>query len=122
MEIIIRAAGIEARAELDDTPAAQAIGQALPLTARANTWGNEVYFRVPVSRELDETAAELVETGDLGYWPSGNAFCIFYGPTPISGPGEIRPASAVNIVGRVTSDAKEFFNVPDGGEITLTRA
>ncbi len=108
-------------AELADTPTGRAIWEALPLTARANTWGDEIYFRVPVEMELDETAAEVVEVGDLGYWPTGAAFCIFFGPTPASRGGEVRPASAVSVVGRVLGEARQFKKVPPGATIVLKR-
>jgi hypothetical protein len=93
-KIIIKAGEIEARAELNQSATAMAIWQALPIEGAANTWGEEVYFRIPVSQDLEADARELVELGDLAYWPQGEAFCIFFGATPISGPGEIRPASA----------------------------
>jgi hypothetical protein len=92
-------------AHLNDSPTAQKVWEALPIEASFSTWGDEIYFSVPVAMELESDAQELVQLGDLGYWPSGNAFCIFFGQTPISNEGEIRPASAVNIIGRITSDA-----------------
>lgn len=121
MRIRIQAAGVTAEAELADTNCARAIHEALPIEARANTWGDEIYFRIPVEEPLDDTAAEVVEVGDLGYWPTGCAFCIFFGPTPASRGGEIRPASAVNLIGRVSGDAREFKKVPAGATILLTR-
>ena len=91
-------------AELHETPTAQKVWEALPIETSFSTWGDEIYFSIPVEAELEKDAQELVQLGDLGYWPSGNAFCIFFGPTPISNEGEIRPASAVNIIGRITGD------------------
>ncbi len=117
--ILIRSGRIAMEAELSDTPTGQAIRNALPFSTEANTWGDEIYFTIPVSQKLDATAAELVEVGDLGYWPSGRAFCIFFGPTPASRGQEIRPASAVNIVGRVIGDARAFKSVRDGDPIEL---
>jgi len=110
------------KAALAESATAGEIYQALPLEAAVQTWGDEIYFEIPVSLELDETARDRVEAGDLGYWPTGRAFCIFFGPTPISGPGEIRPASAVNIIGRVLGDPLEFKKVPAGATIRLRRA
>src|SRR5208337_2354638 len=118
-KILIRSGGIEMGAELNDSPTALALFTALPLSAEANTWGDEIYFQVPVDQQLDSTAAELVQTGDLGYWPSGRAFCIFFGPTPISRKGEIRPASAVNLIGKVIGDARAFRAVRDGDLMEL---
>jgi len=90
---------------LNDSPTARALADALPLDGHAQLWGEEIYFPVPrVVAELDDTAQVVVNVGDLGYWPTGRAFCIFFGLTPGSVPGEIRPASAVNLVGQVTDD------------------
>jgi len=118
-KIFIRSGAIEMSAELNDSPAASALFSVLPLSARANTWGDEIYFEVPVNRKLDSTAAEVVQVGELGYWPSGRAFCIFFGPTPISRGDEIRPASAVNVIGKLMGDALAFKAVHDGDLIEL---
>jgi hypothetical protein len=95
-------------AELYDSPTAQKVWETLPFETSFNTWGDEIYFSIPVKMDLESDAQEVVESGDLGYWPSGNAFCIFFGPTPMSSGGEIRPASAVNMIGRVTDDEKRL--------------
>ncbi len=118
-KILIRSGEIEMGAELNDSPTALALFTALPLSAGANTWGDEIYFQVPVDRQLDSTAAESVQAGDLGYWPSGRAFCIFFGPTPVSRKGEIRPASAVNLIGKVIGDARVFRAVREGDLMQL---
>ena len=120
-KIQIRAGSVEATAELNDTRTADAIWEALPITEAASTWGDEIYFAIPVKADLEE-AQETVSVGDLGYWPPGNAFCIFFGPTPASRGGEIRPASPVNIVGKVIGDAQVFKKVASGTEITLEAA
>jgi hypothetical protein len=117
-KIRIRAREIEAEAELNDTRTAQAIWKALPIKSRANLWGDEIYFSIPLSLKL-EAGQELVNVGDLGYWPDGNAFCIFFGPTPVSQPGEIRPASPVTVFGKVIGDATIFKKVAIGTEITI---
>ena len=122
MEIVIEAGAVKARARLADTAAARRIYQALPLRAVARTWGDEIYFDVPVEEALDESAQEVVAAGDLGYWPSGPALCVFFGPTPISRPGEIRPASAVNIVGRLLGEPAVFKAVSEGMAITVSQA
>ncbi|HXZ94531.1 MAG TPA: cyclophilin-like fold protein [Dehalococcoidia bacterium] len=109
---------IEAEAELNDTKTAQAIWEALPITGRANLWGDEIYFSIPVKLKL-ETGQELVSTGDLGYWPDGNAFCMFFGRTPVSQGDEIRPASPVTVFGKVIGDAKLFKKVAAGTKITI---
>jgi hypothetical protein len=121
-KIKIKAGSVEAEAVLNDSPTSQKIWEALPIEVRANTWGDEVYFAIPVKAPLEKTAQELVEVGDLGYWPSGDAFCIFFGPTPMSRGNEVRPASAVNVIGRVSGDARVFKKVPSGAKIRLEKA
>jgi hypothetical protein len=91
-------------AEFYETKCARAIVDALPLEARPNRWGDEFYFEVPVDMPPDETATVRVKSGDIGYWPPGNALAIFFGPTPMSTGSDPVPASEVNIVGRVTGD------------------
>ena len=113
---------IEIEAGLLSSPTADAIWKSLPFTAQANIWGDEIYFTIPVQAGLDETAAEVVENGDLGYWPSGPAFCIFFGPTPISRPGEIRPASAVNIFGKIAGDTSVLKQIASGSMIEVKKA
>ena len=117
-KIQIRAGAIETEAELNDTRTAQAIWEALPITGRANLWGNEIYFSIPVKLKL-EAGQEVVNIGDLGYWPEGNAFCIFFGPTPVSQGDEIRPASPVTVFGKVIGDATVFKKVATGTKITI---
>jgi len=119
--IRITAGQISMQGELNDSPTAAAIESALPIEATARTWGDEIYFPIPVEQRLDDTAAEVVEIGDLGYWPSGRAFCIFFGPTPASRGDEIRPASAVNLVGRVAGDARAFKVVEDGELVRIEK-
>jgi hypothetical protein len=119
-KIHIRAGAIEAEAELNDTRTAQAIWEILPIEGRTNLWGDEIYFSIPLSLEL-ETGQELVNIGELGYWPQGNAFCIFFGPTPVSQGDEIRPASPVTVFGKIHSDATIFKNVAAGMKITIRR-
>lgn len=119
--IRIKANPVEAVAELNDTRTAQAIWEALPVKDHANLWGEEIYFSISVSLQ-PEVGQELVSIGDLGYWPQGNAFCIFFGPTPISQGDEVRPASAVTVFGRVIGDATVFKQVVSGAEITVERA
>jgi len=101
--IVITAGSIRLEAELNDTFTAKAISNILPITAAANTWGDEIYISMPITLEL-ENGQEVVDLGDLGYWPPGGAFCIFYGLTPASQGDEIRPASAVTIIGKVQGD------------------
>ena len=118
--ITIKAGKIEVVAELNETRTAQAIWDALPVKGRASTWGDEIYFSIP-ARLDEEDAQELVGMGDLGYWPPGTAFCLFFGPTPMSVGEEIRPASAVNVFGRVSGDAKVLKQVASGAEVIVER-
>jgi len=117
-KIQIIAGTIEAEAELNNTRTAQAIWEALPIKGRVNLWGEEIYFSIPLSIKL-ELGQELVSLGDLGYWPEGNSFCIFFGPTPVSRGDEIRPASQVTVFGKVISDATIFKKVAEGTKITI---
>jgi hypothetical protein len=119
--IRIVAGEVAAAAELNDSETAQKIAAALPIEASVNTWGDEIYFSIPVSA-AEEEAKATVEMGDLGYWPPGSAFCIFFGPTPASQGDEIRPASPVNIIGRVEGDATVFKAVPSGAAVTIEAA
>lgn len=119
-KIHIRAGAIEVAAELNDSRTAQAIWETLPIKGRANLWGDEIYFSIPLKLQL-EAGQELVNVGELGYWPDGNAFCIFFGPTPISRGDEIRPASPVTVFGKVITDVTPFKKVAAGTEITIRR-
>jgi len=122
MKIRIKAGSVEAEAILNESPTAKKIWEALPIEARGDTWGDEIYFGIPVKSSLEKDAKELVEVGDLGYWPTGSAFCIFFGPTPMSRGSEVRPASAVNVIGRVSGDAKVFKKVASGAKVRLEKA
>ncbi len=118
--IKIKAGTVEVIAELNKTTTAEAIWQALPIKGYVNLWGDEIYFSTPVSLE-SEDAQELVSLGDLGYWPPGTAFCIFFGPTPISKGQEIRPASPVNVFGKIIGDTNVLKQVVQGAEITIEK-
>ena len=119
--IRITAGSVSAQAALDNGKTADAIWNALPIEAKAQTWGDEIYFDIglPVGAEKPR---ETVALGDLGYWPPGSAFCIFFGRTPASRGDEIRPASAVNVFGRVKGDPTVFKKVRAGARVTLGRA
>lgn len=121
-DILIEAKDIRMEGVLFDTPSGRALAAALPFSGKAHRWGDEVYFAVPqVVQELEDDARVTVNVGDLAYWPSGRAFCIFFGLTPTSVPGEIRPASAVNLVGRVLGDPCCFAAVQEGDTVTVSR-
>jgi len=118
-KIQISAGEISAIAILNDGPTADAIWNALPIEGRANTWGDEIYFDIPVQLGEEEGASEVVQLGDLGYWPTGHAFCIFFGLTPVSRGDEIRAASAVNIFGHIEGEATVFKGVSSGASIKV---
>ena len=104
-KITITTEGLKVDASLNDSETAQKTWDALPIEGRVNTWGDEIYFSIPVNAGL-ENAKAVVSEGDLGYWPPGNAFCIFFGLTPVSQGDEIKPASPVNVFGKIIGDPK----------------
>lgn len=110
---------VEAEVLLDKNPrTAEAILKALPIEGSANRWGDEIYFSIPV-RVGEENAQEVVEVGDLAYWPPGHALCIFFGPTPVSEGSQPRAASPVNVFGKVKGDPKVFRKVRSGEKIRI---
>jgi len=119
-KITIAVEDIKMGAELNDSETAQKIWKALPIEGSVNTWGDEIYFSIPVDVG-SENAKAVVSEGDLGYWPPGNAFCIFFGLTPASQGDEIRPASPVNIFGKVIGDPKAFKKVSSGAKIIIEK-
>ncbi|MDP3046385.1 MAG: cyclophilin-like fold protein [Chloroflexota bacterium] len=119
--IRIAAGNVSAFADLNDTKTAEAVWNALPIEARGSTWGDEIYFAIPVALGEDNAQA-VVQMGDLGYWPPGKAFCIFFGPTPASDGSEIRPASPVNVLGKLEGDARVFKGVRSGETVRITSA
>ncbi|MHB9035698.1 MAG: cyclophilin-like fold protein [Armatimonadota bacterium] len=119
-KVKITAGSVVQTAELNDSECAKRIWDSLPLTARVSTWGDEIYFNIPVVCD-PENPKSVVELGDLGYWLEGSCFCIFFGPTPMSRGSEIRPASAVEIFGRLEGDPKEFKKVSSGESVTIER-
>src|SRR6187549_1387158 len=120
-QIRITASDVSGAAELFDGPTADAVWEALPLEASGNTWGDEIYFSIPVEAEEDSGARADVSVGDLGYWPPGHAFCIFYGRTPASTGEAPRAASPVNLIGRVLGDATVFRRVRSGARVRIER-
>ena len=100
---------------------AKAIIAALPIKGRANRWGDEIYFDIGVSIP-QESARQDVEKGNLAYWPPGEGFCIFFGPTPASTGNKPRAASPVNVFGKITGDSEIFKQVRSGEEVTIAKA
>jgi hypothetical protein len=121
-EIVVMVNALKVYGVLNDTPTGQALAAALPITGNAQLWGEEIYFPVPgVVADLDETSKEVVDVGDIGYWPPGRAICFFFGLTPGSLPGEIRPASRVNFVGRLTGDPCCLKLVREGAPVRIEK-
>ena len=108
-------------AYLNESETAVAIWDALPITGQVQKWGDEIYFPIPVSTEPSDDAQETVSKGAIAYWPPGKALCLFWGPTPMSRGDEIRPASAVNLVGHIEEDPTTLAQVSDGSKIVVTR-
>jgi len=121
-QIRIIAGKVSVEAILNDSPTATKIWEALPIDGRGSTWGDEIYFSIPVEAKQEKDAREIVAVGELGYWPPGSAFCIFFGRTPASTDEKPRAASAVNILGRIKGDASVFKTVPSGARVRLERA
>ena len=121
MKIKITSGSVSAVAELKSTPTARAIYEVLPIEGSANRWGDEIYFVIPVNVEVEPDAKEIVDAGDVAYWPEGNCFCIFWGKTPASKGNEIRAASKVNVFGNV-KNTKAFSNVKNGDLVVLEKA
>jgi len=121
-DIKITAGEISVDAQLNDNPTSQLIVKALPIKGKAQRWGGEIYFSIGVEADPESDARDVLEEGELGYWPSGNAFCIFFGPTPASQGDEIRAASAVNILGAMKGNWSELWEVPSGADVVIKAA
>jgi hypothetical protein len=120
--IRIEVEGIRLAAELNQSATARSISDNLPLEGRVNIWGDEIYFDIPLELELESDARTEVSIGDLGYWPVGTAFCIFFGQTPVSTDDRPKAYSPVNVFGRITGDATLLKSVRDGAGIRVTNA
>ncbi len=118
-KIRILANKISLTAELKDTPSALKIYDVLPIEAKVNTWGDEIYFKTIVKADPEPDAREEVAVGEIGYWPPCNAFCIFFGPTPASIDDKPRAASAVNSLGFIHGDATVLRSVKEGDKIRI---
>jgi hypothetical protein len=119
MKVTIHVQDTEFTAELDGSPTAKAIAAALPLQGNVHVWGEEIYFNIPLAIPLDKEAVEEVEVGTLAYWPTGNAFCIFFGRTPVSTSDKPRAYSPVNVFGRITGETEALKSVAQGAPISI---
>ena len=118
--IKITAGAVAVTAVLNGSSTADLVWDALPIEAQASTWGDEIYFRTEL-RAGERDAREVVDLGDVGYWPPGQALCLFFGPTPMSRGDEIRPASPVNVLGRIEGDATLLKSIRSGANVAVRR-
>lgn len=118
-KITIQTADLKLKAVLNNTQTAQKVWDALPIEGKANLWGEEIYFSIPIEAEL-ENGQEIVHLGDIGYWPPGKAICFFFGPTPVSAGEEIRPYSLVTVIGKLVDNPKELKVVRENDIVTIT--
>jgi len=121
-KITITAGKVSLPATLNDTNSARAVVKALPIEARANRWGEEIYFEIPVRLEESSDARAEMQVGELAYWAPGSAFCIFFGRTPVSEGTAPRAASPVNPLGKVDGDATAFKAVRSGEKVRIEAA
>ena len=121
-EIMITVNEQEYLVTLNDSPTAENILNALPIEGQANIWGEEIYFEIPVSAPQEPDAQEEVAVGTIAYWPAGRAFCIFFGPTPVSRDAMPRAYSPVNVLGKIEGDLSELREVQQGDTVQLQKA
>ena len=121
MQIQLHVADITLTATLRDTPTAQAILAALPIESRAQTWGEEVYFSVPVTAELEADARDVVTAGELAFWIEGSCIAVGFGPTPISQANEIRLAARTNIWADTSDDVRQLASVQAGNTVRVEK-
>ena len=118
-KIKITSGEVSMEAEINQSPTAQSVVENLPVEGQANKWGDEIYFEIPVTMEQEPDARQVLDVGELGYWPVGHAFCIFFGPTPVSTDERPRAYSPVNILGRLLGDPLLFKSVKDGDRVRI---
>ena len=121
-EILITIDDLEFRADLIESPTAQKIWRALPIEGAASIWGDEIYFAIPISAAQEPNARQEVTVGTIAYWPAGEAFCIFFGPTPVSRDDTPRAYSPVNILGKIKGDLDRLKTVQQGASVRLRKA
>ncbi len=119
--ITISADGISIDAELGTSATATKIFEALPFEGIVNTWGQEIYFTIPVTLQQEPDARAEVDIGEIAFWPMGKAFCIFFGPTPVSQDEKPRAYSPVNVFGRLLGDATVLKGIANGARIRVNR-
>ena len=120
--LVIRGENANLKVELGDGPTAEEIWDRLPFEGLASLWGDEIYFEIPVSTELEDGARETVEVGDVCYWPQGEALCLFFGPTPASTDEKPRAASPVTMVGRISVGLEIVERIASGENLKVEKA
>jgi hypothetical protein len=121
MEAEIVVDEIRLKATLDENTTAERIAAMLPVEGKANRWGDEIYFSIPLEIALADDAVADVDVGTLAYWPTGSALCLFFGPTPVSSTDRPRAYSPVNVFGRIDGDPSALRDVSDGALVTVRR-
>jgi len=121
MKITIIVEDLELATEVEATATSEKILATLPIEGRANIWGEEIYFEVPVDADLEDNAVEEVEVGTVAYWPTGRALCIFFGPTPVSTGNQPRAYSPVNVIGKITGDVSILIKVRNGAVVKVLK-
>jgi hypothetical protein len=119
MRIKMTLGNLELCAVLNETPNVSRLVEALPCSSRANTWGDEVYFAVPVSAFLEPDATDVVEPGTVCFWTEGNSLALPFGPTPVSHEDECRLVTKVNVLGRIEGDPSVLGQVASGDAVTV---
>jgi len=120
--IRINADGVTLTATLNQSPTATNLWAVLPFVSHVQTWGDEIYFSIPLHEPEADDSQETVDKGAVAYWPPGSALCLFWGPTPTSRSDEIRPASAVNVIGQLSGDLDLLSGIASGSKITIESA
>lgn len=120
--LTIRGEEASLEVELGNGPTAEEIWDRLPFEGPASLWGDEIYFEIPVSTDLEDGARETVEVGDVCYWPPGKALCVFFGPTPASTDETPRAASPVTVVGRVSDGVENAGRIASGENLKVEKA
>lgn len=120
-KILIQFDKLFLQARLNDSPTAKELLKQLPIESQVNTWGDEIYFEIPVNMPHEPNAREILAVGELGYWPIGQSFCIFFGPTPVSTDQRPRAFSPVNILGEIMGDSQGLREIKDQDKVKLIR-
>jgi hypothetical protein len=117
--LVIETGGVTVTVELADTPTARALAAAAPFTARAQTWGEEVYFSTPVEAAEEPGARAVMQPGEVAFWPPGGAIALVFGRTPVARGDELRLASPCNVIGRAREDLRALARVSAGAAVAV---